>query len=113
MFSRELSAVGPGASLPFPAPGTLRGSPEASSLGLDSGPFGLLLISLPSGRAFPSSVVFGNSLNHTVTQSNASGKPGTTQTPGNTAVAPDWPFSANSSTALERRSGWGERLGRI
>lgn len=87
--------------------------PGCFLLGTRLWPFGLLSISQPSGMAFSSSVIFGNSLNHSVTQSNASGKSGMTQTPGNTAVAPDWPFSANSSRVLERRSGWGERMGRV
>lgn len=84
-----------------------------SSSGLDSRPFGLLVTSLHPGRAKPGSVIFGKSFNHAVTQSKPAGKPGMTQAPGKPAVAPNWPFSAKSSTALERSTDWGGRLGRV
>lgn len=79
-----------------------------SASGLYSRPLGLLIVSLYSGRAIPGSVIFGKSLNHAVTQSNPAGKPGMAQAPGKPAVAPNWPFSAKSSTALERSTGWGQ-----
>lgn len=53
----------------------------------------------------PSSVIFGKSLNHAVTQPNPAGKPGMIQAPGKPAVAPNWPFSAKPPKS------WREVLG--
>lgn len=107
-LSGEPSASGPELTGQYSAPGTVLGPWMISASGLCSGALGLLIISLHSGRAVPGSVIFGESLNHTVTQSKPAGKPDTAQAPGKPAVAPNWPFSAKSPTALEGSTRWGE-----